>query len=139
MEKLKTNLRNLLEADFSRHRDVFNLATEVLIGLENENETPETKIAHSLFDAIWKYSDSRQDINRAMNQLIGTAQREQSRLHEGRLLEIGWINPKQFEEAVMKTRNLWDRVRSLAYISGLDYEEISRLEKLIHQLTEYDK
>ena len=138
MEKLEKNLRLLLTAE---HESVFDLATKVLVGLEGKDElqTPEIKTAHKLFDLIWKFSESRLDINRALNQLIGTAQSEQKRLQEGVTLSLGWINTTRYEETVNESKKLWNEVHSLAYIAGLTSLEITLLQNLIHSLTEYSK
>jgi len=138
MEKLEKNLRLLLTAE---HESVFDLATKVLVGLEGKDEpqTPEIKTAQKLFDSIWKFSESRLDINRALNQLIGTAQSEQKRLQEGVTLSLGWINTTRYEETVNESKKLWNEVHSLAYIAGLTSLEITLLQNLIHSLTEYSK
>jgi len=138
MEKLEKNLRVLLTAE---HESVFDLATKVLVGLEGKDElqTPEIKTAHKLFDLIWKFSESRLDINRALNQLIGTAQSEQKRLQEGVTLSLGWINTTRYEETVNESKKLWNEVHSLAYIAGLTSLEITLLQNLIHSLTEYSQ
>lgn len=138
MEKLEKNLRLLLTAE---HKSVFDLATKVVEGLEGKDElkTPEIKTAHKLFDCIWKFSESRIDINRALNQLIGTAQLEQKRLEQGVTLDLGWLNTTRYEETVNESKKLWNEVHSLAYIAGLTTLEITLLQNVIHSLTEYRK
>jgi len=138
MEKLEKNLRVLLTAE---HESVFDLAKKVVEGLEGKDEpkTPEITAAHMLFDSIWKYSDSRQDINRVLNQLIDTAQYEQKRLKQGKTLDLGRVNTVQYETMVNKAKKLWNEVHSLAYIAGLTFDEIDLLQNLIHSLTEYSK
>jgi len=138
MEKLEKNLRLLLTAE---HESVFFLAKKVVEGLEGKDKpkTPEITAAHMLFDSIWKYSESRLDINRALNQLIGTAQSEQKRLQQGGTLDLGWINTTRYEQTVNESKKLWNEVRSLAYIAGLTSLEITLLQNLIHSLTQYSK
>jgi hypothetical protein len=134
METLKTNILNLISGE---HESAYSLAKEVLAGIESENETPEGRTAHSMFNAIIRFADSRTDIDKALMGLISTAKSEQARLQNGARLDLGWINPSRFEEAVQESKRLEHEINTLAYLAGLTEEQRGDLFKKIQDLTCY--
>ena len=136
MEQLKTNIENLISGEYE---NVYRFASQVLAGIESESKTPESKTAHLMLNAIIRFADSRLDIDRTLSQMATTIKSEQSRLRQGSALELGWINPTQFEAAVQESKKLWHEVHTLAYIIGLTGDEIKDLARKIHNLTEYNK
>jgi hypothetical protein len=136
METLKTNILNLISGE---HESTYSLAKEVLAGIESENQTPESRTAHSMFNAIIRFADSRTDIDRALCQLISTIKSEQARLQDGSRLDLGWINPRRFEETVEESKKLEHEINTLAYLAGLTGNERGDLFKKIQDLTTYSK
>ena len=136
MEQLKTNILNLISGE---HESAYGLAKEVLAGIESENQTPESRTAHSMFNAIIRFADSRTDIDRALSQLISTAKSEQARLQQGSRLDLGWINPRRFEETVEESKKLEHEINTLAYLAGLSGDQRGDLFKKIQDLTTYSK
>jgi len=134
METLKTNILNLVSGE---HETAYSLAKEVLAGIESENETPEGRTAQSMFNAIIRFADSRTDIDKALMGLIRTAKSEQARLQNGARLDLGWINPSRFEEAVQESKRLEHEINTLAYLAGLTGEQRGDLFKKIQDLTCY--
>ena len=136
MEQLKTNILNLVSGE---HDSSYSLAKQVLLGIESENETAEGRAAHSMFNAIIRFADSRTDIDRALAQLISTAKSEKARLAQGLSLDLGWINPRRFEETVQESKKLEHEINTLAYLAGLTGEQRADLFKKIQDLTTYNK
>lgn len=136
MEQLKTNILNLVSGE---HDSAYSLASQVVAGLESEKKTPEGRTAHSMFNAIVRFADSRLDIDKALNQLIGTCKAEQARLRQGSALDLGWINSTRFEEAVQESKKLQHEIKTLAFLIGLDGNERDDLFKKIQELTTYSK
>ena len=136
METLKTNILNLISGE---HESAYGLAKEVLAGIESENQTPESKTANLIFNAIIRFADSRTDIDRALSQLISTAKSEQARLQQGSRLDLGWINPRRFEETVEESKKLEHEINTLAYLVGLTGDQRVELFKKIQDLTKYSK
>jgi hypothetical protein len=136
MEQLKTNILNLVSGE---HESAYSLAKQVLLGIESENETAEGRTAHSMFNAIIRFADSRTDIDRALSKLISTAKSEQARLQNGARLDLGWINPSRFEETVQESKRLEHEINTLAYLAGLTGEQRGDLFKKIQELTVYSK
>lgn len=134
MEQLKTNILNLVSGE---HETVYSFASQVLAGIESENETPEGKIASSMFNAIIRFADSRTDIDKALMQLIRTAKSEQTRLQQGSRLDLGWINPSRFEETVQESKKLEHEIMTLAYVVGLTGQQRVELFNKIQDLTVY--
>jgi hypothetical protein len=69
--------------------------------------------------------------------LISTAKSEQARLQNGARLDLGWINPSRFEEAVQESKRLEHEINTLAYLAGLTGEQRSELFHKIQELTVY--
>lgn len=137
METIKANI---LKAVSEEHESVYRFASQFLKGFESAaNNTTETKIANSIFNAIIRFADSRLDIDRNLSQIIGMAKSEQARLRNGAALDLGWINPTKFEAAVQESKKLWHEIHTLAYLIGLTANEIEQLAYKIHTLTEYNK
>lgn len=134
MEQLKTNILNLISGE---HETVYSFASQVLAGIESENETPEGKTASLMFNAIIRFADSRTDIDKALMQLIRTAKSEQTRLQQGLRLDLGWINPSRFEETVQESKKLEHEINTLAYLIGLTGEQRVELFNKIQDLTCY--
>lgn len=134
MEQLKTNILNLISGE---HETVYSFASQVLAGIESENETPEGKTASQMFNAIIRFADSRTDIDKALMQLIRTAKSEQTRLQQGSRLDLGWINPSRFEETVQESKKLEHEIMTLAYIVGLTGQQRVELFNKIQDLTLY--
>lgn len=137
METIKENILNQISGE---HKSVFDFAAQIAKGFESAaNNTPETKIANKMFDAIMRFGDSRLDIDRTLTQMASTIKSEQARLRQGSALDLGWINPTRFQEAVQESKKLWHEVHTLAYIIGLTHADINDLAIKIHSLTEYNK
>jgi hypothetical protein len=92
-----------------------------------------------MFNAIIRFADSRTDIDRALAQLISTAKSEKARLAQGLSLDLGWINPRRFEETVQESKKLEHEINTLAYLAGLTGEQRADLFKKIQDLTTYNK
>ena len=90
-----------------------------------------------MFNAIIRFADSRTDIDKALMGLISTAKSEQARLQNGARLDLGWINPSRFEEAVQESKRLEHEINTLAYLAGLTGEQRGDLFKKIQDLTCY--
>ncbi len=136
METLKTNILNLISGE---HESAYSLAKEVLAGIESENETPEGRTAHSMFNAIIRFADSRTDIDRTLSQMAATIKSEQARLQNGARLDLGWINPSRFEETVQESKRLEHEINTLAYLAGLTGNQRAELFYKIQELTVYNK
>ena len=136
METLKANILNLVSGE---HNSPYSLASQVLAGIESENQTAESRTAHSMFNAIIRFADSRVDIDRALSQLIATCKSEQARLQAGSALDLGWINSTRFEEKVQESKKLEHEINTLAYLAGLDGQQRGDLFKKIQDLTTYSK
>ena len=136
METLKTNILNLVSGE---HETVYSFASQVLAGIESENQTPEGRTAHLMFNAIIRFADSRTDIDKELMQLIRTAKSEQARLQEGSRLDLGWINPSRFEQTLQESKKLEHEINTLAYLAGLDGDQRGDLFKKIQDLTIYSK
>jgi hypothetical protein len=134
METLKTNILNLVSEE---HETVYSFASQVLAGIESENQTPEGRTAHLMFNAIIRFADSRTDIDKDLMQLIRTAKSEQTRLQEGSRLDLGWINPSRFEQTVQESKKLEHEIMILAYLVGLTGEQKVELFNKIQDLTCY--
>ena len=135
METLKANI---LKAISEEHKSVYGLASQSLQGFESAaNDTPETKTANLIFNAMIRFASSRTEIDRNLNSMAATIKSEQARLRNGSALDLGWINPTKFEEAVQESKKLWHEVHTLAYLIGLSAKEIDQLAYKIHTLTEY--
>jgi len=137
METLKANI---LKAISEEQKDVFNFATKLLAGFKSAaNNTPESKIANSMFNAIIRFSDSRLNIDRQLDQMAGMIKSERKRLRNGSGLDACWVNSSRYEEAIQETNKWWHEVHTLSYIIGLTGDEIRDLANKIHYLTEYTK
>ena len=134
METLKTNILNLVSGE---HETVYSFASQVLAGIESENQTPEGRTAHLMFNAIIRFADSRTDIDKELMQLIRTAKSEQARLQEGSRLDLGWINPSRFEQTVQESKKLEHEIMTLAYLVGLTGDQRVELFYKIQELTCY--
>lgn len=137
METIKANI---LKAISEEQKDVFDFATKLLAGFKSAaNNTPETKIANSMFNAIIRFSDSRLNIDRQLDQMARMIKSERTRLRNGSGLDSCWVNSSKYEEAIQETNKLWHEVHTLSYIIGLTGDEIRDLANKIHYLTEYTK
>ena len=134
MEQLKTNILNLISGE---HESAYGLASQVLAGIESESQTPEGKTANLMFNAIIRFADSRTDIDRALSQLMSTVKSEKARLQNGARLDLGWINPRRFEETVQESKKLEHEIMTLAYLVGLTGEQRVQLFYKIQELTVY--
>ena len=136
METLKANILNLISGE---HESTYSLASQVLAGIESQNQTPESRTAYSMFNAIIRFADKRTDIDRALSQLISTVKSEQARLQGGSRLDLGWINSRRFEETVEESKKLEHEINTLAYLAGLRGDQRGDLFKKIQDLTTYSK
>ena len=134
MEQLKTNILNLISGE---HESAYGLASQVLAGIESESQTPEGKTANLMFNAIIRFADSRTDIDRALSQLMSTVKSEKARLQNGARLDLGWINPRRFEETVQESKKLEHEIMTLAYLVGLTGDQRVELFYKIQELTCY--
>lgn len=135
METLKANI---LKEISGAHKGIFQFASQVTTGIEND-KTPESKTAAIMFNAIIRFADSRLDIDRNLSQMAATIKSEQARLRNGSALDLGWINSTKFEAAVQESKKLWHEICTLAYLIGLTGDEIKELADKIHHHTEYSK
>lgn len=135
METIKANI---LKAISEEHKSVYDFADAIVKGVQMDKSV-ECKTAHLIFNAITRFADSRLDIDKALSQMASTIKSEQTRLHQGSALDLGWINSSRFEEAVQESKKLWHEVHTLSYLIGLTGDEITGLANKIHSLTEYNK
>lgn len=137
MEQLKANVLNIISGEYTSY---YKLSSEALQGLRSTDDlTAEGKIAYSMFQAINRYASSRQAIERALHSLINTCQTEMKRLHNGSALDLGWVNSSRFEEYVQESKKLWHEIQTLAYIVGLNADQVNQLADKINGVIEYKK
>jgi uncharacterized protein YukE len=137
MEQLKANILNMISGEYTSY---YKLSSEALQGLRSTDDlTAEGKIAYSMFQAINRYASSRSDIERALHSLINTCQSEMKRLHSGWALDLGWVNSSRFEEYVQESKKLWHEIQTLAYIVGLNADQVNQLADKINGVIEYKK
>lgn len=137
MEQLKANILNMISGEYT---SCYKLSSEALQGLRSTDDlTAEGKIAYSMFQAINRYASSRQAIEQALHYLINTCQTEMKRLHNGSNLDLGWVNSTRFEEYVQESKKLWHEIQTLAYIIGLNADQVNQLADKINGVIEYKK
>ena len=137
MEQLKANILNIISGEYTSY---YKLSSETLQGLRSTDDlTAEGKIAYSMFQAINRYASSRQAIEQALHYLINTCQTEMKRLHNGSVLDLGWVNSSRFEEYVQESKKLWHEIQTLAYIIGLNADQVNQLANKINGVIEYKK
>ncbi len=137
MEQLKANILNIISGEYTSY---YKLSSETLQGLRSTDDlTAEGKIAYSMFQAINRYASSRQAIEQALHYLINTCQTDMKRLHNGSVLDLGWVNSSRFEEYVQESKKLWHEIQTLAYIIGLNADQVNQLANKINGVIEYKK
>ncbi len=137
METIKSNILNLVSGE---HESVYGLASQVLAGFESAaNNTTETRIANSMFNAIIRYADARRDADEALRRIIGTANSERTRLQTNGFLDLGWVSTNQFERSVNEMERFKHEVHTLAYLAGLEGKQITELFAKICEVIDFNK
>lgn len=137
METIKSNILNMISGEYT---SCYKLSSLLLQGLRSTDDlTAESKIAYSMFQAINRYASSQEAIERALHSLINTCQTEMKRLHSGWALDLGWVNSSRFEEYVQESKKLWHEIQTLAYIVGLNTDQVNQLADKINGVIEYKK
>ena len=70
MKQVQSNILNALENDFN---SVWQIGGSITEGIES-SETPESKIASQLQDAIWKWADARSYMAKTLGDMIRNAE-----------------------------------------------------------------
>lgn len=136
METLKTNILNLVSGE---HQSVYSLAKQVLVGIESEEVTPESKTAAKLFNAIIRWADARKDISESFDSLIRICQSEQALVQTNRNIESGWVQTDNLNRSINEAQKRQDEIHTLCWVAGLNPDEINKLYKQISSLINFNK
>lgn len=137
MEQLKTNLLNLVSGE---HNSVYSFAKQVLLGIESEEKTLESKVAHQIFQLIIKYGDERQNADQELQKIINAAKNQRKLIQNNGYLDLGWVNPSQYERSINQMNQYKNDINTLTYFAvGLNAQEIFTLFAKICSVIEFKK
>ena len=136
MEQLKTNLLNLISGE---HDSVYSFAKEVLLGIESEEKTLESKIANRIFQLIIQYGQAIVFADQELQKIIITAKNERKRIQSNDFIDLGLLSVSQYEQSINQMTNYKKEIYRLADLSGLNDQEIYRLFQFLCSVVEFKK
>jgi hypothetical protein len=128
MEQLKANILNLVSGE---HESVYSIAKQMLLGIESEEKTTESKIASLLFNAVIAYAEARKTSDEELRKMINTAKNERKRIQDCGFIDLGWINPSQYEKSVYEMQKVEREIYSLAHLCDVSAKEVATFKAII--------
>jgi len=136
MEQLKTNLLNLVSGE---HNSVYSFAKQVLLGIESEEKTLESKIANRIFQLIIQYGQAIIFADQELQQIIITTKKERKQLQNNNHYDLGLVSVSKYENSINQMNKYKIEIFRLADLAGLNEQEIYRLFQLICSVIEFKK
>ena len=136
MEQLKTNLLNLVSGE---HNSVYSFAKQVLLGIESEEKTLESKIANRIFQLIIQYGQAIVFADQELQQIIITTKNEKKQLQNNNHYDLGLVSVSKYENSINQMNKYKIEIFRLADLAGLNEQEIYRLFQLICSVIEFKK
>jgi CO dehydrogenase/acetyl-CoA synthase beta subunit len=136
MEQLKTNLLNLVSGE---HNSVYSFAKQVLLGIESEEKTLESKIANRIFQSIIQYGQAIVFADQELQQIIITTKNEKKQLQNNNHYDLGLVSVSKYENSINQMNKYKIEIFRLADLVGLNEQEIYRLFQLICSVIEFKK
>jgi hypothetical protein len=135
METIKANILKAISEEYKagRYYDfISNCVKETEL-----NETVETKIVHTLHNALNRWADARVSMHRALKVLINSAQSHQTNIENNYSVDAGWVTASRYEEYIVEAKKWEQEAATAAYLIGLDAKEKSSLFAKVSSLIEY--
>jgi hypothetical protein len=136
MEQLKTNLLNLVSGE---HNSVYSFAKQVLLGIESEEKTLESKIANRIFQLIIQYGQAIVFADQELQQIIITTKNEKKQLQNNNHYDLGLVSVSKYENSINQMNKYKIEIYRTADLAGLNDQDIYRLFQLICSVIEFKK
>ena len=136
MEQLKTNLLNLVSGE---HNSVYSFAKQVLLGIESEEKTLESKIANRIFQLIIQYGQAILFADQELQQIIITTKNEKKQLQNNNHYDLGLVSVSKYEHSINQMNKYKIEIYRTADLAGLNDQDIYRLFQLICSVIEFKK
>jgi hypothetical protein len=136
MEQLKTNLLNLVSGE---HNSVYSFAKQVLLGIESEEKTLESKIANRIFQLIIQYGQAILFADQELQQIIITTKNEKKQLQNNNHYDLGLVSVSKYEHSINQMNKYKIEIYRTADLAGLNDQDLYRLFQLICSVIEFKK
>jgi hypothetical protein len=130
MKQVQSNILNALEKDF---KSVWEIGGSITEGIESK-ETPESKIANQLQDAIWKWADARSYMAKTLSDMIRNAEYQRDSIQRGFRADAGFLNAQSFQHYIARAENYENQIINLMSICNFTGQETTALVTKINSL-----
>jgi hypothetical protein len=135
METLNNNIQEVLQNDFE---NVYQIIRTIGKNIETTADDIESKIAYEILNSVGRMADARKYSNKALQQLINSAQDHQQYLKKGFSVDAAFINSNQFEHYVSETKKFEKELATLLYVTGVTASDISDFFAKINNTIEWN-
>jgi hypothetical protein len=130
MKTLQSNIVYALQDNFN---SVWQIGGSITEGIES-SETPESKIANQLQDAIWKWADARSYMAKTLSDMIRNAEYQRDSIQRGFRADAGFLNTQSFQHYIARAENYENQIINLMSICNFTAQETTALVSKINSL-----